>query len=209
MKNSGIYSILNRENGKIYVGQSKNLRRRFNNHRTDLNCNRHCNIHLQRAWDKYGSDSFDFGVLEYCSVDDLDSNEIWWIDYFDSADFNKGYNLESGGNLNKTLSPETREKISKARMGKYCGKDNPFYGKTHDYETKMSFAIKNSMNSDSPPYFRVSILKSDHCSQGFSYRYRYVGDDGKQKSISSVDIDRLKEKVLAKGLEWIEFDKVS
>jgi hypothetical protein len=42
--------------------------------------------------------------------------------------------------------------------------------------------------------------------QGFFWRYRYY-EDGKQKSINSVDIKKLEEKVKMKGLLWIDFSK--
>lgn len=55
-------------------------------------------------------------------------------------------------------------------------------------------------------YRRVSINKRGIYKQGFTYQYRYY-EDGKHKAISSVDIDKLKEKVLSKGLVWEEFDE--
>ncbi|MGG3233248.1 NUMOD3 domain-containing DNA-binding protein [Priestia flexa] len=42
----------------------------------------------------------------------------------------------------KVLTNETRKKISEARMGKYKGEENPFYGKTHTDETKKTIAKK-------------------------------------------------------------------
>ncbi len=58
---------------------------------------------------------------------------------------------------------------------------------------------KNTSN-----YYRVIKEKDLTCKQGFIYRYQYW-EDGKRKRIRSVDINRLREKVLDKGLEWIEF----
>ena len=69
-------------------------------------------------------------------------------------------------------------------------------------ETKILISkVKNNKIG----YFRVSIKKDDTCSQGFRYRYRY-SDNGKEKSMYSVDLDKLKEKVKAKGLKWIKFE---
>ena len=62
---------------------------------------------------------------------------------------------------------------------------------------------KQSKNQNTSGYFRVSKLKTSS-KQGFTWAYQYYVD-GKRKNISSVDIVKLKEKVLAKGLEWIEY----
>jgi group I intron endonuclease len=43
----------------------------------------------------------------------------------------------------KPKSEEHRKHLSKARMGKYTGADNPFYGKEHIEETKRKIGDKN------------------------------------------------------------------
>lgn len=61
---SGIYQIRHIDSGKIYVGSAVSFAGRWRNHRKDLAHGRHHSCHLQRAWDKYGSDAFAFEVLE-------------------------------------------------------------------------------------------------------------------------------------------------
>lgn len=126
---SGIYSILNKINGKIYVGQSVNPSKRGTDHRCKLNNNTHINPHLQKAWNKYGESAFEFNILEYCSEEDLNDNESWWVDYFNSTDRDEGYNIESGGKSNYTVSEETREK--------FIGKNNPMYGKSGELSPRF------------------------------------------------------------------------
>ena len=50
-------------------------------------------------------------------------------------------------------------------------------------------------------YYRVSIKKSTHVKQGFYYEYSYP-NGGNRKTIKSVDIRKLEEKVKSKGLPW-------
>lgn len=64
MKISGIYKIVNKVNGKYYVGYSKNIYIRWRNHKLYLNKGNHKNTHLQNSWNKYGSNNFDFILLE-------------------------------------------------------------------------------------------------------------------------------------------------
>ena len=63
---SAIYEIQCTVSGKAYVGSWTNPRRRFATHRWMLRTGRHYNPHLQRAWDKYGEEAFDFAVVETC-----------------------------------------------------------------------------------------------------------------------------------------------
>ena len=113
-----IYSIVNKINGKIYIGQSTNFKKRWENHKYKLNSNSHSNPHLQFSWNKYGKDSFEFGVLEYCRKEELDDKEDWWINHYDATNRKKGYNMKGGGSNGFSRSKETCTKISKALTGR-------------------------------------------------------------------------------------------
>ena len=54
-------------------------------------------------------------------------------------------------------------------------------------------------------YFRVSKKPDPTCKQGFMFQYQYY-EGKRRRNISSVSLERLKNKVLAKGLEWEEFE---
>ena len=78
-KISGIYKIVNKINGKYYVGKSSRIAERKCEHWCDLKHNRHFNIHLQHAWNKYGTDAFEFIVIELCSVNKLKELETYYL----------------------------------------------------------------------------------------------------------------------------------
>lgn len=113
-----IYFIANKSNKKIYVGQSSNFKKRWENHKFLLNKNAHFNPHLQSSWNKYGKDFFKFGILECCSDEEMDDKEDLWISYFDSRNQDKGYNLKGGGSNGFSRNKETCEKISKSLKGR-------------------------------------------------------------------------------------------
>ncbi len=114
----GIYQIKNIINGKVYVGQSCHINRRFIEHRSSLNHGVACNKYLQRSWDKYGEQSFEFSVLEECMACDLDEREIYWINKLNALI--AGYNLTVGGGgcRGYKMPKESVERIRCALKGK-------------------------------------------------------------------------------------------
>lgn len=76
----GIYMIINLINGKKYIGSSINIRQRLWEHRATLRHNKHYNNHLQRAWNKYGEENFDFSILERCPKEKRFEREQYYVD---------------------------------------------------------------------------------------------------------------------------------
>lgn len=86
----GIYKITNKLNNKVYIGQSNNIQRRFEEHKYQEK-----NSAIHNAIKKYGLENFNFEIIEECSLEELDEKEIFWIKYYNS--FEDGYNLTLGG----------------------------------------------------------------------------------------------------------------
>ena len=110
----GIYGIRNLLNGKVYIGKTgMNFGDRWDSHRSLLNNGKHDNPHLQKAWDKYGQDNFEFIIIEDCGIDELSDREKYYIKLY--KDMGLAYNIHDGGdegyNLGKHLSEETKRKI--------------------------------------------------------------------------------------------------
>lgn len=93
----GIYKITNKINNKCYIGQSKNISKRWRSHKSNAyNPNeKSYNYPLYRAFRKYGLENFSFEILEECSIKDLNQKEKYYINKFNS--FFNGYNLTLGG----------------------------------------------------------------------------------------------------------------
>lgn len=108
----GIYKITNTLNGKVYIGQSVNVQERFYEHKRKLCLNQHFNKYLQNAYNKHG-EYFEYELIEECAVSDLDKREMYWIGYYHSDDKRYGYNIMSGGQLNRCVAEQSKALISR------------------------------------------------------------------------------------------------
>ena len=159
--NSGIYIIKNKVNNKIYVGSSSDINRRWCVHKSKLRNNKHDNIHLQRSWNEYGKDNFEFSIIEYCNTN-LKELEEKYIHEMKSYDFTIGFNMSEkaygGDNIsnhpNKDLIIEKIKKSLKERFdnmtelerqelsNKMIGEKNPNFNHRWTDEMKENNSIK-------------------------------------------------------------------
>ena len=121
MKYTGIYSITNTSNGKIYIGSSVDIEHRWRTHKSLLKNNIHCNRHLQSAWNKYGSESFIFEIVNVCDKENLIELEDYFMAAFNAMNRRYGYNFINASRTE--MSDETRKKLGKANLGKRYSKE--------------------------------------------------------------------------------------
>ena len=114
---SGIYMIKCKETEKVYIGQSVDVKKRFKHHIYDLKRGKHANQHMVRAFSKYGKEAFEFSVLELCDKKILNDRDEFWISFYDSRNFEKGFNKVIGPYRGKGIkeydSPEFKLMMSK------------------------------------------------------------------------------------------------
>jgi group I intron endonuclease len=130
----GIYQIRNTVNGKVYIGSTvRSFKKRWKEHKTDLNSKNHHSLLLQRAWDKYGKDCFAFEILEI--LIDKDATIDAEQKHIDSIPEKMRYNMCSfaGSTAGRTHSEETRIKLS------IIGKGRPH---TKEHSEKIAASLK-------------------------------------------------------------------
>lgn len=113
----GIYSITNKINNKIYIGQSINIESRWSHHRNELNNNKHRNCYLQNSWNKYGESNFEFNIVYKTNSEDLknlNEKELYYINKYESMYNKNGYNIKGGGDVNE-FSYDTKSKLRNSR----------------------------------------------------------------------------------------------
>ena len=77
----GVYQITCNASGRKYIGSSCDIESRWRGHRADLDRKKHCNTHLQNAWNKHGEGSFQFKILEKCKLGQEKIREQHYNDY--------------------------------------------------------------------------------------------------------------------------------
>lgn len=111
MNISGIYRIKNIITEDFYIGSSKNIYKRWIQHKTQLKHNKHHSIILQRAWNKYGEKNFNLDILEECDPIFLLIKEQEYLN--DHPIYNIGKVANGGDNL--TNNPNRNEIINRIK----------------------------------------------------------------------------------------------
>lgn len=101
---NGIYKITNKINGKTYIGQSNNCKRRIQEHQQERD------IPIDMWINFLGKDNFTYEIIESCSLEELDEKEQYYIKLYDSI--NNGYNIQIGGFNNSIGEGNGRAKLT-------------------------------------------------------------------------------------------------
>lgn len=171
---SGIYKITNLEDGSIYVGQSKNIEKRFKQHQSPKEWEkRGHNKILYNAFRKYGVENFTFEILECCeNKQQMNELEKKWIQYYHCYIYDelyqRGYNMTPGGDGRdpaelrewwKNIDASKKQKIinssAKARTGstlsdetkKLIGEKQRAFRQMHPYTEQDKYNIAMSMSN--------------------------------------------------------------
>ena len=145
----GIYEIVNTVNGHRYIGSSIDTWNRWLHHRRSLELGKHHSRYLQNAWNKYGSDAFEFRVVLICDRRNLNLYEQLYMDLY-VYKYNKNKNATGAG---KILSIDTRNKLKYANIGKIY---------SDEYKRNMSISLRNRVLSPQAiENIRVGTIKSN------------------------------------------------
>ena len=166
----GIYKV---EIGKslLYIGQSKDIRRRFYEHKSMLLNKKHTNRYLQNVCNKYGYEKLKFSVIEVLLPENLCQREAYWIKelkprcnlmvvrdgdgtlHTEEWKLNMSINNPSKRPDVKILRSEhmkkhnpmnnasSRKKMSESQKIRISKNGHPWVGRKHTDETKLKISL--------------------------------------------------------------------
>ncbi len=112
----GVYQIRCLVNGRLYVGSSNNLNKRWLYHARDLRVGCHYSKDLQADYDRYGRDAFAFEIIELVLEPFLRDREQYWLDKL--RPYEHGYNIGRNARsdmLGLRLTDEQRQRLSESQ----------------------------------------------------------------------------------------------
>lgn len=135
-KTQGVYQIKNITTGEIYIGSAaSSFTKRFSRHRIELKDGIHPNPKLQNSYNKYGTDIFEYSILEICDKTLCITREQYYIDTLNPA-----FNILriAGSALGHVVSQATKDKISKSTKG--------IKKLSEEHKKKLSIALMGNTN---------------------------------------------------------------
>lgn len=162
----GVYRILNKLNGRVYIGSTSRFKDRARKHINDLKANRHQNMFMQNDFNKCGEDCFVFEVIEVITTDIKEDRllcEQRFIDQFYDNQKNC-YNITPRANdirgkrNGKAINPETDRRCrpkSEAHKqaigeGSKAAWEDPTYRATVVEKIKRSWAKRSEVVERGP-----------------------------------------------------------
>lgn len=118
---SGIYKITS-PSGRIYVGQSENIKSRWLKYRNIKNL-----VYqplIKNSISKYGYEAHIFEVIEYCEIEELNCRERHWQDFYDVLNGGLNCILQECGEQRRVLTEEHSKRLSE----RTSGENNPMFG---------------------------------------------------------------------------------
>ena len=118
MKICGIYKITNTITGDFYIGSSKNVKSRWKDHKCPSKWNEHPNNPMYLDMQKYGTDKFEFQILEEVEIEQLKEVEQQFIERLKPT-----YNQMNAKGLDVERHKESKRKYNKSDKGKEYQKE--------------------------------------------------------------------------------------
>ena len=140
IKICGIYTITNPK-GRVYIGQSTDVVVRWKAYKR-FACPHQTS--LLASLKKYGAEKHKFELLCQCERDELNEKEAYYVALFQACERKCGMNLKEGGGSKAKISEETRERLSKASMGRNKGRKLSPEHKEKIRQTKLAQKEKRS-----------------------------------------------------------------
>lgn len=202
-----IYKLTNKTNNKVYIGQTKDIRKRKYQHRK-CSTNKHLrNAIAKDGWDNFAFEIIDFGLNQWHA----DCLEINTIALHDSRNSEKGYNVSPGGYWLE-LSDEMKEKMIAANVGRIpWNKDK---AGTYHHSQKRIGVVRGPMSEETKRKIGDAQLGNKNHTYGKTHseeHKRKIGEKskGNQHRLGKPNSLEVRQKcsLALKGKPWSEARK--
>lgn len=172
----GIYTIKNIKTNELYIGASTDVKNRLSHHKGKLKRGKGENKNLQKSFNEYGIENFEFFLVLECDKDELYIKEREVEEYFTSIGVNLFNDIHCGDKSRamseRKLSDETKRKISKNHAH--------IHGEEH-YFCKVSDETVSKIKQDF-----LDGIKVPELSRKYNIPYNTIRDYVKERSRSYV-----------------------
>jgi group I intron endonuclease len=204
-----IYKIINMCNEKVYVGQTtRNIELRLQGHFQASRKLKNKSYYFYNAIRKYGEMNFRIEKICECfSLEELNNQEIYYIQQYQSYKKDYGYNIRLGGGSGGKWNEEAKQNRSNSRKGM---KGHPAWNKGITYTQKpenRNGAMKGKFGKDNYLSKPVKMFDLNNCFLMEFAGVREAARTLKEKGILKAhhrNISRaaLKQYTAAYGYKW-------
>lgn len=201
-----IYKYTNKTTGKHYIGQTNNLQKRYNGHKSEAfnpkssgyNLPFHCAIR------KYGMENFSYDVLEEIedgeSQEFVDDREIYFISFYHSLVSENGYNLTTGGDGCPKPPLTYEEKLERSKL--FTGEE------IKDIQQRL---LNDEEYDDiekiySPKLKRTFLVNINTGANFYNPNFTYPLKKNAKSRFSQKEIRAIKDKIKA-GIKYADIQK--
>ena len=191
-----LYRIMNKINGKIYIGQSLVPHRRWSAHKSASKNLEKSTQYIHHSMAKHGIDNFIFEVICSCKTqENANYIEDILIKQYNSRNKEMGYNIQPGGNTSSP-SEETKQKMRDATLKQIAEKGHPAQG--HKWNDESRQKLSESLKAvDKEKWYTPEVRKN--MSQAHLGKIQSEEQIAKKVSSYAKTVEKRKENQLLTG----------
>ena len=198
----GIYKITNKTNGKVYIGQSNDIERRWSEHKRKYKTE---NTFLYQGMRLDGLENFEFSIEELCDIQELDAKEQYYINFYNSTI--DGYNMNNVDRPQYTINNDIALQIINDLKNSTLNQNEiaEKFGVSHSLVSQINVGkmwiqmnVTYPIRDNSSSKIKV-VNKCPICGKNIEYRSQYCIDCYKQSQrqhiFDTISRQELKNKI--------------
>lgn len=175
MSKGGVYMIRCKADRKVYIGKAADIHRRWSQHQCLLRQGLHQNVHLQRAWDLYGAQDFEFLVLQ-TETDPVQRSllEIEYIKQHQALNPMYGFNFKDPSQTPQAVPeepPSAHVVLPPLQVSHPQAKRQPSSQVSGETRRKMSLSRKGQPKSEETKLRMAAAWDSRRAQSAFSWEH--------------------------------------